>query len=476
MASGAGKRKAQNQDGGATSRHRPGHAEGGENDHEMRNVHEEPITEDPGQSGHNAASDGGFDSAQGPKSYLKHCKYAYKEGYRVYEKSHRYKSWALPFEFQAAVNLHKYVTTPLAYIPVDNIKSYMSPREFALIPAGSHIVECEASIQLLNSSTSFQTGGTTTDIATAQHVRTGLLGIDLDKKLRAGGVASYTIAEGMKATIAAENYNSADFVKYQYGSWQLNSDVNNPWDTSELPGCAYGIPYVNDNYFTIFNVSDAGATSGGYTEATSVGHEFVTSCLTEFNLNDKLWDDIVHYHYKFEDARIGTPFPSAELSGTTFAQNIGHDIHFSNRRNVTNTNFDANLTYANNFVSTTKNNVVLVQYNDNAIEKGGTNRVGSAMSKPARQPTLYFGMRGIGKVAADLGARRAEAWVDAAVEYIVHFRMVVKLPASPNRFTQPGRLNVQIENAVTGTAGRSDGSNNLSNVTRVVTYNLKSSS
>lgn len=31
-------------------------------------IHEAPISEAPGQSGHNAASDGGFDSAQGPKS------------------------------------------------------------------------------------------------------------------------------------------------------------------------------------------------------------------------------------------------------------------------------------------------------------------------------------------------------------------------------------------------------------------------
>lgn len=438
-------------------------------------VHESPISEDPGHSGHNAASDGGFDSAQGPKSYLKHCGYSYEEGYRTYEKSHRYKSWALPFEFQAASANNKFVTTPLAYIPVDNIKSYMTPREFALIPAGSHIVECSAVIELLNSSTSFQTGGSDPDIATAQHVRTGLLGIDLTKKLRGGGVSSYNIAAGMKATIAREYYNSDDFVKYQYGSWQLNSDAANPWDTSELPGCAYGIPYVNDNYFTIYNLSDAGATAAGFTEGTSLGHEYVTSYLTEFNLNDKLWDDVVHYKYKFRDARIGTPFPAAELYTSAFNNQTGHDTRFSNRRVVSNVVAGGSNTYTNNFVSTSTANVSLVQYNDNAIEKGGINRVGSAMSEPARQPTLFFGMRGIGKIAADLDSRRADTWVDAAVEYIVHFRMVIRLPASPNRFTQPGRLNVQIENAVTGTTNKSDGSNNLNTFQRNVTYNLKHS-
>lgn len=436
-------------------------------------VHESPISEAPGQSGHNAASDGGFDSAQGPKSYLKHCGYSYEEGYRTYEKSHRYKSWALPFAFQAADGNSKFVTTPLAYVPVDNIKSYMTPREFALIPAGSHVVECSAVVELLNSSTSFQTGGSEPDIATAQHVRTGLLGVDLTKKLRGGGIASYSIAAGMQATIAGQFYNSADFVKYQYGSWQLNSDEANPWDTSELPGCAYGIPYVNDNYFTIFNISDAGATAAGFSEATSLGHEYVTSCLTEFNLNDKLWDDVVHYKYKFRDARIGTPFPAAELYVSPFNNQTGHDTRFSNRRQVSGFNANGTNTYANAFVNTTTANVSLVQYNDDAIEKGGINRVGSAMSEPARQPSLFFGMRGIGKVAADLGSRRATTWVDAAVEYIVHFRMIVRLPASPNRFTQPGRLNVQIENAVTGTTGKSDGTNNLNSLQRNVTYNLK---
>lgn len=438
-------------------------------------IHEAPISEAPGQSGHNAASDGGFDSAQGPKSYLKHCGYSYEEGYRTYEKSHRYKSWALPFQFQAADGDNKHVTGPLAYIPVDSIKSYMSPREFALIPAGSHVVECSATIELLNSSTSFQTGGSDPDIATAQHVRTGLLGIDLTKKLRGGGVAAYNIQTGMKATIKSDSYNSADFVKYQYGSWQLNSDATNPWDTSELPGCAYGIPYVNDNYFTIFNISDAGATAAGFTEETSLGHEYVTSYLTEFNLNDKLWDEIVHYKYKFRHAPIGTPFPPAELYNTDFNNQTGHDTRFSNRRVVSGISADGTNTYANQFVSTTTGNVSLVEYDDNAIEKGGINRIGSAMTEPARQPTLFFGMRGIGKITADLDSRRAEVWVDAAVEYIVHFRMVIKLPASPNRFTQPGRLNVQMENAVTGTTAKSDGSNNLSTFRRVVTYNLKHS-
>ena len=442
---------------------------------EHSGVQEAPISESPGQSGHNAASDGGFDSAQGPESYLSHCDYKYSSGHRYYEKTHRFKGWAFPITWGAADegSTDRPIMTPMNYIPVDKIYMYMSRREFDLIPPGSHVVECKASLHLLNSSTSFNTATSDTNLVTAQHVRTGLLGVDLDKKLRGGGVAQLTIDNTMIPSFSVAGANFVDFVKFQYGSWAFNTDPDNLWDNSELPGCAYGIPYINNAYFCMKQMNEAGYTEANWNDASSMGHEYFSSCITEFNMNDKLWDKVCDYHYKFESAPIGNPFRAAEIDTRNILQHTGTDRHYNLQRSVVSNEPNDNKEYRNVFTDTNRNGIKLVTYSDFCIEKGGCNRIGSATTKPARQPTLWFGMRAIGKAAADINVRRSTEWVNADVEFYVKCSIVVKLPESPNRFTQPGRLNVSIENAVTGTSTAMDGTGAYGDLNSLITYNLK---
>lgn len=190
-------------------------------------------------------------------------------------------------------------------------------------------------------------------------------------------------------------------------------------------------------------------------------------------MNDKLWDDIVHYHYKFESAPIGQPFDQREIYRGEFENNTGHDIRFSNKRICNNTSAGEDFNYSNRFDQTYRRYIRTVEYNDTCIEKGGSNRIGGNMTVPARQPTLYFGMRAIAKADADINEPRATAYVNANVEYIVHCTMRIKLPESPNRFTQPGVLNVGVENVVTGVANPNDAPSDYALTGRVVTFNLK---
>ena len=48
-------------------------------------------------TGHNSGSDGGFDSAQGPESFLPSGGYKVNPGQMTFTKVHRIKSWAIPY-------------------------------------------------------------------------------------------------------------------------------------------------------------------------------------------------------------------------------------------------------------------------------------------------------------------------------------------------------------------------------------------
>lgn len=88
-------------------------------------------------SGHNSSSDGGFDSAQGPESFLPKGGYSTQSGMMIFRKVHRMKSWAIPYwnvarnGYRSGANL---VTTPLAKIPWEYAFFYLSPEEFDMFP------------------------------------------------------------------------------------------------------------------------------------------------------------------------------------------------------------------------------------------------------------------------------------------------------------------------------------------------------
>ena len=98
-----------------------------------------PITAAAG-TGHNSSSDGGFDSAQGPETFLPSGSYKTTGGSMMFKKVHRIKSWAIPYwnnrkaGFRSGANC---VSTPLVKIPWEYAFMYLSPDEFDLLPTGS---------------------------------------------------------------------------------------------------------------------------------------------------------------------------------------------------------------------------------------------------------------------------------------------------------------------------------------------------
>lgn len=424
------------------------------------------LTNDPSVSGHNAASDGGFDSAQGPESFIDTPAYHYTSGLKHFKKIHHLKSFALPFTWLPASSAGvKFIATPMTEIPVQYMYFYMSEREFNLISPGSYVSHVNVTIQLISASTSFPTGGTASTIATAQHPKICMVGYDLPKKLRGGQNRTLTFDNTIIPTASTAGNSKDDFISKQYGSWQLNAG----WDTSLLPGTAYPITYNKRDYFCLYQLNNALATTNGFTAATSMGHEVFNSCVTMFNMNDKLWDQIVHYTYKFKNAPIGDRFRAQEIyPANTLRQPIGMSDYYQAVRNQSGLLMNGNTSLgATTFTNSTYNNNVLVDYKDNEIEKGAANSRGSAPNSPARQPTLHIGMRQIPKVDVTTTVTRSEEFVLADMYFVVTAEMWVREREYPNRFTQPGTYNVSIENAELGTGI------NTAAPEAVVTYGLK---
>lgn len=425
------------------------------------------LTTDPKASGHNAASDGGFDSAQGPESFIDTPAYHYTSGLKHFKKIHHLKSFALPFTWLPATPAGvRFVATPMTEIPVQYMYFYMSEREFNLISPGSYVSHVNVSIQLISASTAFPTGGTTSTIATAQHPKICMVGYDLPKKLRGGQNRTLTFDNTIIPSSSTPGNSRDDFISKQYGSWQLNAT----WDTSLLPGTAYPITYNKRDYFCLYQLNSALATSNGFTAGTAMGHEIFNSCVTMFNMNDKLWDQVVHYSYKFKNAPVGERFRAQEIFTPVnpMRQLIGMSDYYQAVRNQSALGMNANTALdATTFVGSTYNNNVLVDYRDNEIEKGAANSRGSVPNAPARQPTLHIGMRQIPKVDVTSTVTRSEEFVLADMYFVVTAEMWVREREYPNRFTQPGTYNVSLENAELGTGINTAASE------AIVTYGLK---
>ncbi len=442
---------------------------GGTRDAVMRREMATPMEESPGPaaassggggSGHTAKADGGFDSSQGPESLISRGGYSHSGGHKTFTKVHHLKSFAIPFVNLGLINA-KYTTTPLAEIPWDKMFLYMSEDEFNLIPDGSHVKNCKISVQNLVSSTQFPTGATVATTATFNHPKIGILGFDLEKSSRGGQTLDYTMSnmkEMIPSSVASPDYT--DFILKQYGTDQSSAS----WDGDALPGTMFPIPYNLYKYFSVYQPNSALAIAQGYDSTNSFGYENFNACITQFNLNDRTWDTIFEREYSFTSAPIGTPFKAVEVRDVEINQSVGNNFRVNTLRNVSNYGPAGDATISESFSASTASQVPLVTYLGR-IEQGANLSKGDAAMKPARQPTVHFGMKAIPKLSSLGNETRASEFVHAEVMFVVTATMTIETNSFPNRFIKPKANTVSIENVYAGTGRRAVAPDNNEAVT-----------
>lgn len=400
-------------------------------------------------TGHNSKSDGGFDSAQGPESYLPTGGYKVTPGKMVFQKVHRMKSWAIPYvplgddTYRDGADL---ITTPLMSLPVNRPYLYTTPEEFALIPAGSYIDSVHVDIMQTVATTGYPTGGTTASVATTNHPKVLVIGKDLEAKCRGGVDRVLSISNTMKPSLSTETDNADDFIAKQYGTTQGTA-----FNSIVVPGCAHKIPYYNRKHFMIYQPNATQATARGFiSPENKFGFEYFQNMITEVNSNDTTWDTVHNYSYKFENAPIGAQFTAAEICTDAFDQSTGNALYYNATRKVTNVEPNAGVVITEAIGPSNEDQIPIVTYKSSPMEKGSHYVRGDKAGKPSRQPSFHIGMRSIDKMAPETDSSRATEFVQANIEFEILCTMIVNLPSYPNRFTRPGRYNVSIENAPAG--------------------------
>ena len=411
-------------------------------------------------TGHNSGSDGGFDSAQGPESFLPSGGYSASPGKLKFKKVHRLKSWAIPYynlplaNYKSGSNL---ITTPLTKIPWEYAFFYLSPEEFSLLPAGSYIDSVHIRIMQTVATTGYPTGGSTASIATTNHPKVLCIGKDLEKKSRGGtdrvlGFTNEMIPSFPTANLPDTMYT--DFINKQYGTDQTIID-----GSVVVPGCAHKIPYYNNLHFCIYQPNRAQALARGFfTESApgvvdenfSPGFEYFQNYITEMNSNDTTWDHVDMMSYKFESAPIGQQFPQLEILTDNVVNSTGNAAYYNAKRSITNASPNANTTFTESYVPSTRNTVPIVTYKSAPMEQGSYFVRGDSAGKPSRQPTYHIGMRAIDKQDPSVASTRASSFVQANIEFEIEATMIVNLPAYPNRFVKPKYYSTNMENTVMG--------------------------
>lgn len=414
-------------------------------------------------AGHNSSSDGGFDSAQGPISYLSHGGYRIDNGSMKFVKVHRIKSWAIPYwnvsqpTYKGGSNL---ITTPLTEIPWQYAYFYLSPEEFELLPAGSYIRSVHLKVLQTVATTGYPTGGTTASVATTNHPKVLVIGKDLERKCRGGNSFQLTLDAGSIPT-AANDVDRQDFIDKAYGTDQTAADAS-----VVVAGCAHKIPYYNKNHFCIYQPNATQALARGFDAANAPGQEYFQNMVTEVNSNDVTWDYVDEMHYEFSSAPIGEQFRPIEIDTTSsMSQAVGSAQYYNAIRTLNNTNAGADFTITETLRPSNYNSIPIVTYSSSVMEKGACMVRGDAANQPARQPSYHLGMRAIDKSSPESPTTRASEFVLANIEFEIEATMIVSLPSYPNRFVKPKYYNTSFENAAAG-IGRYPEANST------VTFNL----
>ncbi len=408
----------------------------------------EGVSTSAAKSGHNSASDGGFDSAQGPISMLPKGGYRSKHGQLMFKKIHRMKSWAIPYwnittTIPGRGGGANICTTPLNEIPWQYAYFYLSPEEFNLIPAGSHIESVGIKILHTVSQTSYPVGGTEATTAIANHPKVMIIGRDLEKTMRGGLTRQLTLSD----TLIPSNpqpVNVQEFIDKQYGTDQtaLDSQV-------VIPGVITKIPYYSKNYFCMYQPDAARAVTEGFDNLNAPGYEYFSNHVVEINSNDVTWDYVDQMSYRFTSAPIGPQYRGLEIETEDLQQCTGKAQLYQARRNISNANPSDDFTITEALGPSNYDSIPIVTYSSSRMEKGAHYVKGDSANKPSRQPSYHIGMRAIDK-NTPTGTTRASEFVLANIEFEIEATMVINLPSYPNRFVRPKYYNVGFENCPAG--------------------------
>lgn len=101
---------------------------------------------------------------------------------RYFRKTHRFFTYGFAYRPLASGSMHM-MTTPLAYVPWDQLYFYLNPSEFELLPPQSSVKNVRVRVYQRNVRVAFPTNSTNTALATLNQNKNIVYGIGLNKKI-----------------------------------------------------------------------------------------------------------------------------------------------------------------------------------------------------------------------------------------------------------------------------------------------------
>jgi len=182
----------------------------------------------------------------------------YEDGYIICEYQRLFYSWGYNWRAlditdnnaSAATPVRqKWISTPLAYVPVDYVPFYLPPSVYNDLPNEAHVEEVMCKVTPWGSRVSFVTNAETTAPATAQHVVVGTsaIGLNVDPTFN---FANRDVTESN--TMQISTHTTMDLAKFRRKLWGANNASTMYDDVPATFGAirqldVYGGP-VLDNY------------------------------------------------------------------------------------------------------------------------------------------------------------------------------------------------------------------------------------
>lgn len=409
---------------------------------------------------------GGFANATGPEVYVKRPQNHSNPTKFKFEKTHRILGYGiasvnLDHENSTGIASMRLMTTSLQEIPVDRPFFYLNPGEWESLQSvpGAHITKVKVTVVQRNPRVAFETGASTTSLATLNQNKFGLSAIGLNSKsgLR---VTSRRISEFGTATepmiptaTTVATYNDID--KAMYGSNQTEVDFN-----TTRPAEPFMIPMTIPNYLCCWN--NGYDTSSNTRLAT--GWYSLNEHVTQFDMQATAGKVIVDYEYTPSYAPISVQLPYCEyLNGNQGGQNAsnlqyndGDATKQFTRINISGMTSSKTANPGETFsVSPTS----LGSFDQNIIdrtallEKGQIlKNIDSSSNTKCVQPSLHIGISPVPRLTSSANTILPNSWTDVQSYYEIHTECWVEA-FSPHHNTHQTQFHVETHDIKMGVYG-----------------------
>ena len=412
---------------------------------------------------------GGFDSASGPCVYVERPITIYKTGEITFSKVIRVLTYGVAPVFlgtkATAVN-YGCITSSLAEIPWDRLFMYMNPGEFASLPPASFAKHAHCEIVQRNPRVAFQTGESTSTLATLNQNKFGVSAIGLNKNKYLRGLnrsyESFASAEPMEPTeLKAPNYTGYSNILYGYKQSNAAFDGN-------VPAQPFMVPVVTKNYWCTLSYTNA-ATVPDPDDRYNPGWPDLSKYVKQFDMNATAGTKIIDMNYDFNYCPLTQQLPAVDYADLDVSFYAPQPKIAKITMNSDVTSADVLTTSEVNAISINEDNYVFPGSIADIIDKSyckGDNTRNQGFSRSI-MPSIHVGISPVPRITASITGGEIKSWTDVQAYFEVKCTLVVGYHMDHSS-THYGKLHEIVDNIKMGAPDFTTGTTATASVTNPI--------